>query len=292
MKPAARWKVRVMRSRLGQAVVAPNTRFRVRRWTVVLPEFGDRPPLRIGILSDLHWGYRPVTSGLFSAVKRRLLALSPDLIVFLGDLAEGSSLAEKARNGAVGATALAGVTAPLGTYAVLGNHDWHDDAGAQSRRTGPVPATTHLEAAGFNVLQSRAVRPGRDDIWLAGLDSQQAFKGRRGEPKRLGADDLPATLAMAPGTDPIILLAHEPDIFPEIDDARVVLTLSGHMHAGQIRPFGRALYAPSRHGTRYDYGHFREGPRHLIISGGLGCSTIPVRIGIQPEITLVECRGH
>jgi len=281
-----------MRGPLGRAVLAPNRRFRVQRWTIETPLWGARPPLRIAVLSDLHWGYAPVNPVFVARVLRRVAALNPDLVVFLGDLSEGHSLAAKMANGRAGAEALAGLTAPLGTYAVLGNHDWHDDLEAQRRRSGLPAAAGFLEDAGFRVLSNAAVRPGRGDIWLAGLESQQAFKGGRGEPKRLGADDLDAVLAAAPGDDPIILLAHEPDIFPDLRDPRLVVTLSGHMHAGQVRPFGRALYAPSRHGTRYDYGHFEEDGRTLIVSGGLGCSTLPIRIGIVPEITYVECRGR
>ncbi|MEM7719949.1 MAG: metallophosphoesterase [Pseudomonadota bacterium] len=291
MKSRARRLVRFLKGPLGHAVLAPNLRFRVQHWRVETPLWGDRPSLRIAVLSDLHWGYRPVTTAMVAAVKRRVAALAPDLVVFLGDLAEGRGLEAKARHVEAGAAALAGLGAPLGCYAVLGNHDWHDDAAVQRDRVGVPVAATHLERAGYRVLQNTALRPGREDIWLAGLASQQAFKEPKGKVRRTGADDLTATLAAAPGDDPIVLLAHEPDIFPALPDPRVVLTLSGHMHAGQIRLFGRALYAPSRYGTRFDYGHFEEAGRHLIVSGGLGCSTIPLRIGIVPEITCIECCG-
>lgn len=291
MKRPGRWRARVMGQRFGQALLAPNARFRVQKWTISSRVWEDRAPFRIAILSDLHWGYRTVTERSFAAVKRRVMAISPDMVVFLGDLAEGFGTRAKAANVARGAAALEGLSAPFGCYAVLGNHDWEDDAEAQARRAGPVAAAGHLEAAGFRVLQNAALRPGRDDVWLAGLDSQQAFKRQRAEGVPLGADDLSATLAAAPGDDPIILLAHEPDIFPDIDDPRVVLTLSGHMHAGQIRPFGRAIVAPSRHGTRYAYGLFTNDTRHLVVSGGLGCTGLPLRIGIVPEITLVEISG-
>ena len=280
-----------MRSAFGRCILAPNSRFRVAKWQIEVPGWGARAPLRIGILSDLHWGYRPVGPIFVERVKARLQALAPDLILFLGDLAEGRTEAAKIANLKGGAEALSGLTARLGQYAVLGNHDWHDDPAVQARRSGPVAASGLLEDAGYTVLENTACRPGRDDIWLAGLASQQAFKGQKGEPKRIGAHDLAATLEAAPGDDPVILMAHEPDIFPEITDRRIVLTLSGHMHAGQIRPFGRAIYAPSRFGTRYDYGRFDAEERVLIVSGGLGCSTLPLRIGIIPEITLVEVRG-
>lgn len=280
-----------MRGRFGQAVLAPNRRFRVQNWLIETPLWGARPSLRIAVISDLHWGFAHVSTPWVHKVKTRVMALAPDVIVFLGDISAGRSLQARIANVAPGAAALDGMSAPLGCYAVLGNHDWHDDLSAQARRRGPIFASSQLEGAGFHMLANTAIRPERQDIWLAGLDSQQAFKGRKGEPRRLGADDLAATLRAAPGDDPIILLAHEPDIFPDIEDPRVVLTLSGHMHAGQIRPFGRALYAPSQYGTRFDYGHFENEGRHLIVSGGLGCSTVPLRIGIVPEITLIECRG-
>ena len=83
------------------------------------------------------------------------------------------------------------------------------------------------------------------------------------------------------------MLAHEPDIFPQVSD-RVALTLSGHTHGGQIRLFGWTPVVPSRFGSRFAYGHVHEKGRDLVVSGGLGCSIIPVRIGSVPEITVVE----
>ena len=85
----------------------------------------------------------------------------------------------------------------------------------------------------------------------------------------------------------MILLAHEPDIFPRVP-ARVALTLSGHTHGGQVRLFGYSPVVPSRYGNRYAYGHIIEDNRHLIVSGGLGCSILPVRLGCPPEIVMVE----
>jgi uncharacterized protein len=81
---------------------------------------------------------------------------------------------------------------------------------------------------------------------------------------------------------------HEPDIFPRVP-ARVALTLAGHTHGGQIRvPFIWKHFVPSRYGARYAYGHVVEHERHLIVSGGLGTSIIPARLGVPPEIVHIE----
>ena len=86
---------------------------------------------------------------------------------------------------------------------------------------------------------------------------------------------------------PVILMAHEPDIFPEVP-ARVALTVSGHTHGGQVRLFGWSPIVPSAYGNRYAYGHVVEDDRSLVVSGGLGCSILPVRFGVPPEIVIVE----
>ena len=84
--------------------------------------------------------------------------------------------------------------------------------------------------------------------------------------------------------DPVLLLVHEPDIFPHVP-ARVALTLAGHTHGGQIRlPLIWPYFVPSKYGARFAYGHIVEDDRHLIVSGGLGTSIIPARLGVPPEI--------
>jgi predicted MPP superfamily phosphohydrolase len=123
------------------------------------------------------------------------------------------------------------------------------------------------------------------DFWLAGLEDQLALL--RKDKGIVGLDDLPATLAQVTDGAPVILLAHEPDIFPKVP-ARVALTLSGHTHGGQFRLFGWSPVVPSRYGNRYAYGHVHEKGRSLVVSGGIGCSILPVRFGVPPEITLVE----
>jgi predicted MPP superfamily phosphohydrolase len=152
-----------------------------------------------------------------------------------------------------------------------------------------------LERFGIPVYENDAVRLDKDghSFWLAGLGDQLAFvKALRRRPRRdrtgpRGVDDLPGTLAKVTDAAPVILLAHEPDVFPRVPD-RVSLTLSGHTHGGQVRLFGHSPRVPSRYGNRYAYGHIVEDGRHLVVSGGLGCSVLPVRIGVRPEIVMVD----
>jgi predicted MPP superfamily phosphohydrolase len=84
----------------------------------------------------------------------------------------------------------------------------------------------------------------------------------------------------------VILLAHEPDVALRVP-SRVALQLSGHTHGGQIRLLGWSPAVPARHGVRLAYGHMRL-KCDVIVSGGLGCSIMPFRLGVPPEIVLVS----
>ena len=155
------------------------------------------------------------------------------------------------------------LTAPLGVHAVLGNHDWWDDTEVQRRRAGTPAAGLALQDAGIPVYENASVRLEKDGgaFWLAGLADQEAFwssPGRKaGRSRFLGCDDLAGTLGQVKDDAPVILMAHEPDIFPHVPD-RVALTVSGHTHGGQIRILGYAPVVPSRFGNRYVYGHIVE----------------------------------
>jgi predicted MPP superfamily phosphohydrolase len=103
--------------------------------------------------------------------------------------------------------------------------------------------------------------------------------------RRIGVDDLAATLAKVSDDAPMILLAHEPDVAVRVP-ARVALQLSGHTHGGQVRLFGWSPVVPTRYASKFAYGYSRENC-DVIVSGGLGCSIMPFRIGVPPEIVLV-----
>ncbi len=256
----------------------------MQEYSLELPGWGARPPLLICVLADLHAGDPWMPLARVRRIVAAANALAPDLHVVLGDLpAHHRFVTERVPMAAV-ADALAGLRAPLGRYAVLGNHDWWDDRAGQPPRRGPPAIRFLLDDVGVPVLANAArLLPHGDGVWLLGTDSTLAF-GRR----RPGADDLPAALAPLAGSDaPAILMAHEPDIFPRVP-ARVALTLSGHTHGGQVRLLGHSAVVPSRYGNRYAYGLVEEEGRCLVVSGGLGCSMVPVRLGVPPELTLIR----
>jgi predicted MPP superfamily phosphohydrolase len=261
------------------ALLAPALRLAIKRYELRLD--GLTSPVRLVIVSDLHFGWGRVDDLFCARLRQRVAALRPDAALFLGDIAGGFKWQDKGARLAPGAAHLAGYSAPLGCFAVLGNHDWANDPVARDRRQGPLQAEALLRAAGWQVLVNAAVPLA--GIWLAGVDSQRAYYDDH------GAHDLAQALRDVPAGAPVLLLAHEPDIFPDLPD-QVRLTLSGHTHAGQVRLLGRPWVVPSRHGTRFAYGHHQIGPRQLVVSGGLGCSGLPIRYGITPEITVIEAR--
>lgn len=262
--------------------IEPALRLRVQRWQVKSPNW-TRGPLRIVAISDIHVGEPYVGLKRLQQVVARANALGGDVIVLLGDYAAGHKFVTRPVKIADAAPVLAGLSAPLGVHAILGNHDWWDDKTAQKRGGGPNLYAQALQAVGIPVLSNQVVK--LDGFWLAGVEDQLALL-RRGK-GTVGLDDLPGTLAQITDDAPVVLLAHEPDIFPKVP-AHVALTLSGHTHGGQVRLFGWSPVAPSRFGNRYAYGLVEEGGRHLVVSGGIGCSIAPVRFGVPPEITVID----
>ena len=262
--------------------IEPSVRLAVATHRVQPPLWPRGVRLRIAAISDPHLCEPWMPLDRLKAIVARANRLSADMIVLLGDYRASHPFVVRHVPIDAIARVLSGLRAPLGVHAVLGNHDWWDDPVARRRGAGPTETHRAFAAAGLAVLENRALRitGGPAPFWLLGLGDQLAFFRR-------GVDDLNGTLAQVSGSEPAILLAHEPDIFPRVPD-RIALTLSGHTHGGQVRLFGYSPIVPSRFGNRYAYGHVREGRRDLVVSGGLGCSNLPVRFGMPPEITVIE----
>ncbi len=276
-------------------------RLRVKHHEVVVDAWPAGQRTRIAALADIH-ACRPwMSPRRIERIAARTNLLKPDLTVLLGDYAAGHPWVTDRVHSRDWSKALSGLTAPLGVHAVMGNHDWWDDRTAQRRGAGPIFGRLALERVGIKVHENEVSRLDHKGhrFWLAGLGDQLALirRGKSGRRWFKGIDDLTGTLAKAGDGAPVVLLAHEPDIFPKVPD-RVCLTLSGHTHGGQVRLMGYSPVVPSRYGNRYAYGHVTETaarpgapPRHLVVSGGLGNSILPVRFGVPPEITIIDVTG-
>jgi len=218
--------------------------------------------LRILLVTDVHAGPFVAPPALETAFAR-LAATEPDLIVLGGDLTTGqlSEFRDHER-------AFRSLRAPLGVWAVRGNHDHYTE--------DPARLAAMVEACGIGVLDNRAVelRSGGAGLWLAGIDDLL-----------IGAPDLDRALAAA--KPPVVLVSHNPDVLFEAARRDVALVLSGHTHAGQIRiPGCPVLVRQSRY--RLDGGRYRAGRTELVVSRGLGAVGIPVRIACPPEAVLLE----
>jgi len=269
--------------------IEPVLRLRVTRYHPTPRQWPADFPLKIAAIADVHACDPWMSLERIEDIVDRTNALKPDLIVLLGDYVAGLHHVTRFIPSSEWARVLAGLKAPLGVHAVMGNHDYWVDKPVQQAGHGPTVAHRALEAAGIPVYENDAVRLTKDGraFWLAGLGDQLAFLPARRfrSTGRFGADDLTATLAKVTDDAPVILLAHEPNIAPRVP-ARVALQLSGHTHGGQVRLLGWSPAVSRQHGLRLAYGHFRL-KCDLIVSGGLGCSLMPIRVGVPPEIVEV-----
>ncbi len=251
----------------------------VTRYALNPPGWPADRKLSITAIADLHAGGPDMKLPHVRQVVDTANLLRSDLVVLLGDFIATYSFANERIPDPIWAAELARLEAPLGVWAILGNHDWwHDLVGVRSALAGVEIPVLENKAV---MLTARGQR-----FWLAGIGDQLAY--RLGHGRFRGIDDLPGTLAQVGTDDPVLLLVHEPDIFTRVPE-RVALTLAGHTHGGQIRlPLVWPAFVPSEYGARYAYGHVVEDGRHLIVSGGLGTSFIPARLGVPPEIVQIE----
>jgi hypothetical protein len=221
-------------------------------------------------VSDVHAGPFLSRAALLEAFAR-LRTLAPDVVVHGGDLATsevGECIAHE--------EALRSLTAPLGVFAVYGNHDHytHDLAGLRAL----------YERLGIRVLDNdaAAIERGGARFALAGIDDWNI-----GRPLLDGA--LNRAAAVAPGA-PVVLASHNPDAFFDAARRGVALVLAGHTHGGQVRIPGRpVLVRMGRY--RLDEGRYTASGSELVVSRGLGVSGLPLRLFCPPEAVAVRLRS-
>lgn len=230
--------------------------------------------LRIAFLSDFHAGSHAGDAARLRAIVAEAAALAPDLVLYGGDFVNMQLIGGGRLPPHTIADILARLDAPLGRYAVLGNHD---------HTYGPEDVVEALEQRQIRVLADAKV----------GLDVAGHAIDLIGLPD---ARDLrPTGLALLRTLDaarPSIVLAHDPAWFAHVPSGPH-LTLAGHTHGGQVCvPLVGALTNASSAPRRWTYGHVVEQGRHMYVTSGLGSSGIPLRINMPPEYALIEVRGH
>jgi predicted MPP superfamily phosphohydrolase len=256
------WPFRVARA-LGLQPEVTTTRYDI----PIADGPASLPPLRVGFASDFHAG--PTTDpALLHAACDALRDAAPDVLLLGGDFVSvvPSEIDWLARE-------LGRIPAPVGRFAVMGNHDWCSDTPYIIRS---------LEREGIQVLINRNVRLAEPfgQVWICGLDDHGY-----GEPDAVGA--------IANATGVRILLMHAPSGLLDVGQERFDLALCGHTHGGQIAmPGGVPIVTP--HGPlsrQYARGRF-DLPDHrtLVVSVGLGSVVFPFRLFARPEILLCNVK--
>jgi predicted MPP superfamily phosphohydrolase len=255
-----------------QAALIEPRQVEITRLRIALPNLPrEFRGFRIVQLSDIHHSPFLSEAEIFAAVEQAN-SLHADLVVLTGDYVSYS------RDYIAGcARAVGQLHAPVGVFAVLGNHDhWMDGAGVAAAFT----------EQGIRVLDNENLRieRGTSYIRLVGIDDLTT-----------GRDDLFKALLDTGRDETRILLSHNPRIIREAARAGIDLVLSGHTHGGQInwrlligredRRTHRWLRRPSRRLMR---GHAQLGATQLYVNRGLGTVVVPLRYGCPPEITLFE----
>lgn len=259
---------------LGVAVCGYGILVR-RKWFVVQEEEVSVPGLgqafdgyRVAHLSDLHigaltpkaWGQKWVTAANGRA---------PDLTVVTGDLVTSGVAFHHDIAEVIG-----GLTARDGVFVSMGNHDYFGEG---------EPLISLLRGRGASVLRNEgtALRRGADTLYLAAIDDTWTRRA-----------DLDGALAQRPAGAPTMLLAHDPEQFPEAAARGVALTLSGHTHGGQIAvPFFPKRLTISRFAHRFHLGIYRLGDALLYVHPGLGTTGPPIRLGVAPAVVILTLRA-
>jgi len=224
--------------------------------------------LRVLFLSDLHVGSHTDDIERLTTIMRSAAELQPDVMCVGGDYINGMLFGQGRVPPETTAGILSLVKPPLGAFAIIGDHDElygaHAIAGAL-REAGLTVLLNELARVTFEGHEITIIGVTPDGTRLAELTGQVQFG---------------------------IVLAHDPAAFAVLPKDAGFLMLCGHTHGGQIQvPVLGPLINMSDAPLTWTYGHVVEGNCHLYVTSGLGTSVIPLRLGIPPEIVLIEVHG-
>ncbi|MEG3084570.1 metallophosphoesterase [Sphingomonas sp. PB2P12] len=227
-------------------------------------------PVRIALMSDIHVGNLVMCPERLRSIVSAVNEAHPDIVLLAGDFVIGESY-EGTAGRALDLAPLAGLRAPDGVFAVLGNHDhWTD----------PDAIRSSLRHAGVRVLENDATRRGA--ITIVGIDDRFSRHDNIARSARRAA--------MLGGVP--IAFTHSPDLAPELPGNMTVL-FTGHTHCGQVvapvvGPIVRYSRGRRLYDQRYRCGRVVEPGRVTIVTGGVGSGTLPLRFNARPDWWLIE----
>ena len=261
----------------GWLILNASAMPQVRLAEIALPFPADaaHDPVTVALLTDTHMSGPDNSPARMARIVAQINALRPDLILLGGDYI-GDDKGGATYDARASIAPLAGLRAPLGVVAVLGNHDSRSALNrvALSSRDWAVA----FSRIGITLLQDGVVRLG--PLVIGGLKDIYTRK-----------PDLPDTMTtMARMGGARLILSHGPDVFPALPNTPS-LTLVGHTHCGQVAlPFAGIVYVPSKYGTRYGCGLYRDGAKTMIVAAGIGTSGLPFRLLAPPDIWLITIK--
>jgi len=223
--------------------------------------------LSIAHMSDLHAGYTAGPAQIRSYVDT-VNALRPDIVAITGDMFHSGAVSAW-----MCAAELSELQAPLGVYAVMGNHERHVPA-----EVGEMP----FRRVGLTVLVNAAhrIEVDGDALWIVGVDDALMRRS-----------DLRQAMRGVPEEACKVLLVHEPDLADRASQFPIDLQLSGHTHGGQIRVPGLGALLLPVMGRKYPMGLYRVNGMWVYTNRGLGVNRPAVRFNCRPEITLFTLRA-
>jgi hypothetical protein len=273
--PRKRIVRRVVVAILPAVLIAGIAVGRQLRVTHVRVPMGIPTPLRIAVLGDFHVAVGGYGAGIARKAVREAMRQRPDAVILVGDFVSGKPGIRHIR------AVFKGIHAPLGVYAVQGNHEHWTDASAVRRE---------LEADGIRMLVNENVvlRKGKtqlalvaiDDLWVGKVDWSAAFRN-------------------LPEHTLIVLVSHNPDAALHREGQRAALIVSGHTHGGTVGPLRPVLTAIGRltghglpQGTSYGRSHlsglFREPWGWVYVSSGVAAGPVLPRWFMRPEVAVLE----
>ena len=272
---------------MAYGVISGAHDYRVKRITVKLPNLPKSfDGLKIGQVSDIHSGSFFNKTAVKGGVEM-MMNEKPDVLFFTGDLVNNESSEVKEYTEIFNK-----LKAPLGVFSVTGNHDygnykaWSSQEAKKKNFQDLLAAHKHM---GYDILMNehRIVEQGGEKIAILGIENWGTGRfpkyGKLNE-AYAGTEDVPVKLLLS--HDPSHWDAEVRKLYPDID-----LMFAGHTHGFQFGvEIGGLKWSPSQYVYKQWAGLYQEGNQYLYVNRGFGFLGYPGRIGMPPELTIIELK--